>query len=1560
MADIIVSIAIEVVKCVAKCIAPSAGHRIGYLREYKSNFQKLEAEVEKLKNERTSVQQRVDAAKRNIEEIEENVQKWLERAEEIEKNAQELLERVRKNVIPSDSAVGRTREDGEEIVENVTEDEQTAAQKRCFKGLCPDLKMRYQLSKEAVMHREVVVTHLDAWVFDQISHPRILKDPQLSIKDYEAFESRASTLTEVIRSLKDPHVNIVGIYGMGGIGKTTLAKAVVNHPEISKFFDSVIFVEITEKPDKMQIQRRIGEKLLDEQGGCKLLLTARSIDVLSSKMDSQRNFPIHFLSDQEAWSLFQKMAGNYIEDSQFKSTATEITNKCARLPIVIVTIAKALANKPLFVWIDVLQQMRISSSENVQDIHESIELSYNHLETEILKKTLLLIRYANLKSMDELLIYGMGLSLFEGINDMDGRRVRVRRLVQQLKDSCLLIDSNTTGEDFSMHDIVRDVAMSVASRDRHVFTNELLNELEWPNENTLKVYPSIFLEHIETGQLPQVLQCHEQLKVLSISAGYSESDSTSNSYSVFNSFLKIRDEFFTRMTELKVLVLANTDLSSLPSSLRLLTNVRALGLHNCCLEEVAVGELKKMEILSLRNSKITQLPAEIGHLTRLKLLDLKGCICLSFIPPNVISSLSNLEELYMSKFFAWEEEGLKNERKKASIDELKRLPSLTCLEIQIPDTKMLPRDLFFNKLKRYKITIGRRQDLFWPSSLKSSRKLKLSLMDTNICFSDGHILQLKGIEQLWLVGVQDMKSVLYGLDKDGFPQLKYLQVGDSAGLVCIIDPMKYVTCNAFPVLESLRLMRLINLEKICYGQFTEESFSQLRRIIVERCDKLANIFSLSFARRFQLLQSIDVSNCQTMEAIFAIEREDGSNSSSEVIDKTELSQLRSLKFKSLHQLRSFCSKSKTLSMSEQRPDGIVSEEDVNVSDALFAEEVVLPNLEVLELDEINVERIWQNQVATMSTSIQNLKMLILSRCGNLRSLFSSSTASSFVRLQHIEILDCGGLEEIVAMDNRKEASFPHLEFLKMTYLENLTKFCSGGCIEFPSLKKLEIGKCHGLKEFAVKNVSSNQLTEIPLPFFNEKVALPHLEYLRLYSCDNLRCLFSSSTIGSFVRLQRLEIFHCPVLEVIFDLEDQNFEDQDSAIVMELSELDIVGLPRLKHVWNKDPKMFLSFERLNNVSIEGCDILQNVFPASIASNLSQLESLKMMDCGVEEIVLVANEGAETNNRFVFPRVISLTLENLPNCTMFFPGIYTSTWPALKELNVNRCPMNLSLQESDQEGGPQFLLGKFSEDLLCKLKHLVLKVDKLTTSSLDFLQGFENMKMLIIQGAFNTIHTVVENGMLAQIGLLNWCPNLKHILKEDSNMDHLLHLEVDSCDYLINLASSSTSFRNLTTLEISSCYRMTNVMTSSTAKSLVRLRIMRIHWCSQLTEIVATSNEDEAKDHEIVLRELTELQLCYLESLTIFCSANCILKFPSLEEITVENCPKMKSFSGGKLSTPRLQKVKEHEWEHMGCWKGDLNTTIQHLHEETCKRSGPIITEGNGDEEDVTDSASGIDK
>ncbi|KAJ4721769.1 Disease resistance protein [Melia azedarach] len=1303
---------------------------------------------------------------------------------------------------------------------------------RCFKGLCPDLKTRYQISKEVVMLLQTVDKHQEVGNFNKISYPIIPKDPRLSIKDYEAFESRRSTLTNVVRSLSNPDVKIVGIYGMGGIGKTTLAKEVANQTETNILFDSVIFVEVTQDPDIMKTQKEIAEKLglklsqdetestragklyqrlkkekkiliildniwanldlqavgiplEDEHKGCKVLLTARSVDLLSHKMGSQRNFPVHLLCDDEAWSLFKKMTGDYIEGKEFKSVATEVANKCARLPIVIVTIARALANKPLFVWKDVLQQMAKSSSENVQAIHASIELSYKYLESEVLKKTILLIRYANLTSIDELLMYGMGMGLFDGINKMEGRRVRVQTLVQQLKDSCLLLDSNTTGEDFSMHDIVRDVVILIASRDRHVFTNELSHELEWPDENTLKAFPSIVLKDIFTNELPHVLEC-QQLKFLSISLGYSD--------------LIIHDEFFRRVTELKVLVLANIDSWSLPSSLCSLTNLRALGLHNCRLKNIAiVGDLKKLEILSLKNSMIPQLPVEVCQLTQLKSLDIRSYFCLADIPANVISSLYHLEELYMGDF-KWKKEGLNKNRENFSLHELEHLPNLTSLEIEIEHANALPKDLFFKKLERYKIAIGSSWD--WDSdkdwnwdftSPESYRKFKLKLLDTNICLKEGHIMQLKGIEDLYLVGLQDMKNVLYGLDKDGFPQLKYLRIRDNANLLYIVDSMEYGTANVFPILESLLIRNLVNLEKICRSKHTiESSFSQLRKIKVESCDKLKNIFSFSIVRRLQLLQSIDVIDCMEMEIIFAIEKENESDSNSEVIANIELSQLRSLTLTSLPQLRSFYSLSETPSSPQQRQNEIILVNNINVSTTLFTGEVVLPNLEVLELHEINVERIWQNQVAVISSSTQNLTTLILRHCNNLRCLFPSSVASSFLQLQYLEISKFG-----------------------MSC--NLKKVCSGDFIGFPSLKQLEMWTCPKLKEFTVKNMSTNDdLTEIPLSFFNKKDALPNLEILIIDGCNNLKYLFSSSTVRSLVRLQDLQIFNCQVLEVIFDLEGLNFEEEHNPVLTQLRRLDIDSLPNLKHIWNKDPQKFLSYQKLITVSIVECDRLKNVFPASIASSLSQLESLGIRKCGVEEIVSIAYERVETNLRLVFPRGMSLTLEDLPNFTKFFPGRYTTEWPVLKKLKL----MNLSLQELNEEQ-PQFLVEKlfpkleeltligkgveiiwhFPEALFCKLKYLdVQLLDKSTVFlSLDFLQRFHSMKRVTIEGDLFASNIKAENGMSAMIKNINVCSDLKHILKEESNVDHLVHLQVFMCENLINLVPSSTSFRSLTTLE-----------------------------------------------------------------------------------------------------------------------------------------------------------------
>lgn len=209
----------------------------------------------------------------------------------------------------------------------------------------------------------------------------------------------------------------------------------------------------------------------------------------------------------------------------------------------------------------------------------------------------------------------------------------------------------------------------------------------------------------------------------------------------------------------------------------------------------------------------------------------------------------------------------------------------------------------------------------------------------------------------------------------------------------------------------------------------------------------------------------------------------------------------------------------------------------------------------------------------------------------------------------------------------------------------------------------------------------------------------------------------------------------------------------------------------------------------------------------------------------------------------------------------------------------------------------------------------------------------MNRLSIQGRLRVIQPNSKNGVSVLIADLNLCSNLKYIFKEESNMDHLVYLEVIDCYYLTKLVSSSTSFRNLATLWLTGCNKLTNILTSSTAKSLVQLRKLSVGDCRMLTEVVVADEGDDAKDNEIVFSKLKELRLNHLKNITSFCSANYTLIFPSLEDLTMEFFPKMKTFCGGNLSTPKLQKVtppfrSNYQWP----WKGDLDTTIRELHKD----------------------------
>ncbi|KAL3591251.1 hypothetical protein D5086_009891, partial [Populus alba] len=255
-------------------------------------------------------------------------------------------------------------------------------------------------------------------------------------------------------------------------------------------------------------------------------------------------------------------------------------------------------------------------------------------------------------------------------------------------------------------------------------------------------------------------------------------------------------------------------------------------------------------------------------------------------------------------------------------------------------------------------------------------------------------------------------------------------------------------------------------------------------------------------------------------------------------------------------------------------------------------------------------------------------------------------------------------------------------------------------------------------------------------------------------------------------------------------------------------------------------------------------------------------------------------------------------------------------------------------------------KCPQDFYYKLKALDLLCfgDAHATFLFDLLPRFPNMERLNVErGTFKELLPSRLVGMeehatvLSPIRhlFLHSLPCLEHLWKSNSQLDQALQtletLRVRNCGSLIYLAPSRASFQNLTDLVVWRCERLVKLVTSTTAKSLAQLTTMTILDCRMVTEIVA--NEGEGIKDEIVFSKLETLELDDLPSLTSFCSEKHSFDFPSLVKVTVRQCPEMKFFSNGALSTPKLRRVNFNDVEKKGFRGRNLNTTIQQLSTQT---------------------------
>ncbi|PNX85192.1 CC-NBS-LRR resistance protein, partial [Trifolium pratense] len=519
--------------------------------------------------------------------------------------------------------------------------------------------------------------------------------------------------------------------------------------------------------------KKVGIPFDNEHNGCKLLMTCRNQDVLlQMDVPMDLTFKLELMSENETWNLFQLMAGNVVKDSNLKDIAFQVAQKCEGLPLRVVTIARAMKNKSdVESWKYALRKLHSNDGIEMEALtYSALELSYDSLESDEMRDLFLLLALLLGNDAEYFLKLAMGLNILKHINTMDDARTRLYTIIKSLEATCLL--EVKTGGHIQMHDFVRDFATSIARRDKHVFLIKQPND-DWPTKDSLKRCTQIFLDRFPIHMLPQTFDC-PNIKFFCLVSVYCS--------------LEIPDNFFEGMGSLAVLDLTALNLSSLPTSFQFLTDLQTLCLESCILENMdAIEGLKNLKILSLRKSSMIKLPRVIGQLTQLRMLDLSNS-GIEVVPSNIISNLAKLEELYMGNTsINWEDVNSTVQNENASIAEIQKLPNLTALELQIRETWMLPRDLqlMFEKLERYKVAVGNVWE--WSDITDGTSKTLMLKLGTNIHLEHAIKALIKGVEKLYLDDVDGIQNVLYQLNGQGFPLLKYLHVQNNANMKHIVD-----------------------------------------------------------------------------------------------------------------------------------------------------------------------------------------------------------------------------------------------------------------------------------------------------------------------------------------------------------------------------------------------------------------------------------------------------------------------------------------------------------------------------------------------------------------------------------------------------------------------------------------------------------------------------------------------------------------------------------------------------------------------------------------------------
>lgn len=834
---------------IASCLWNCTTNQAKYIRGLEENLASLTNAMAALSDRYQTVRERVESEEQQMKRRTNHVNGWLQRVEILQTEVEFILQNGAHEL-----------------------------QKKCLNCFPRNCYSSYRLGKTVSKKLIIVSQAINEADFDVVAYhlPRALVD-EMPLENITV--GMDSLLEEVWNCLEDSNVGIIGLYGIGGVGKTTLLKKINNELQNrSHNFDTIIWVVASKKVNMEKIQEVIEKKLmipnhicdgiseeerpreilrvlrtrrflliiddiweridlanlgiplLDHQNQSKVVFTTRSGDVCGL-MEAQRRIRVGCLEQEQAVTLFQMKVGEETLRSHpdIPELAKLVAEECEGLPLALITIGRAMCSrKNPWEWnhaISVLRSFPSEFSGMGNKVFPVLKFSYDNLPCERDRNCFLFCSLFpedyNIRK-DELINLWIGEGLLDGCcRNMHDAFNLGEFIVGTLKLACLL-ESDESEEFVRMHDMIRDMALWVANTSGREGNKILVQRVGSNSEaDSCEKWNeaeriSVWGHHNSIESFIGEPLCPNLLTLL-----------------VKDTMLKtFSNEFFQSMLALKVLDLSgNRGLTELPKS---------------------IGKLLNLEYLNLSETAIMELPSELKELRKLKCLLLDHTKKLKKISKEGISSLSCLQvfsmvtdesdisNLYVSETPLYDEQALLEELECLELGDLRITIRSASGAKKVMESPMLQKCL-------KKLSINKCCDLICLelSSSSPERMNRLVKLEITFCID---FTELKIINETRLIRncFQSLHEVvIWVCDKSSHatwliyaPRLQKLTIAECSRMATVATDTQIEDNEIFSNLQTLYLQKLPLLESICPQALR---FPALIEIHVDQCESLRKL-----------------------------------------------------------------------------------------------------------------------------------------------------------------------------------------------------------------------------------------------------------------------------------------------------------------------------------------------------------------------------------------------------------------------------------------------------------------------------------------------------------------------------------------------------------------------------------------------------------------------------------------------------------------------------------------------------------------------------------------------